>query len=92
MSAELSFIKPYLKIPVSVGSPTSIYSLLEFIETEASQQATKQLKANESEGLIDLFWASKNFWTVILFSVRVPVLSEQMILVEPSVSTAGNPL
>ena len=31
---------------------------------------------------------TKNFFTVILFSVRVPVLSEHIMLTEPKVSTA----
>lgn len=35
-------------------------------------------------------WLSNHKWaTVILFWVRVPVLSEQMMEVEPSVSTAS---
>ena len=35
-------------------------------------------------------WLSNHMWaTVILFWVRVPVLSEQMVEVEPSVSTAS---
>lgn len=35
-------------------------------------------------------WLSNHRWaTVILFWVRVPVLSEQMMEVEPSVSTAS---
>ena len=31
-----------------------------------------------------------NFWTVILFVVRVPVLSEQITVVQPRVSTLGS--
>ena len=35
-------------------------------------------------------WLSNHMWaTVILFWVRVPVLSEQMVEVEPKVSTAS---
>lgn len=37
-----------------------------------------------------MIWLSNHMWaTVILFCVRVPVLSEQMVEVEPRVSTAS---
>ena len=37
-----------------------------------------------------MMWLSNHMWaTVILFWVRVPVLSEQMVEVDPGVSTAS---
>ena len=78
---------------ISVGSP---------VPWPFSQVASEQrimVFANFSASSVGVFFFSRStpnspfilkyFTTVILFCVSVPVLSEQMILTDPSVSTAG---
>ena len=78
----LSF-KAIFTIAASVGSPTAIN--LPFSSFFIIQSVHIEPNSNNIFGLDAIV-----FTTVILFCVKVPVLSEQITLLLPNVSTAGN--
>ena len=78
---------------VSVGSPVRVPSFAILVSLQSILASTT---ASVSTLNVSPFSTSDNlpfvkiFFTVILFCVKVPVLSEQITLALPKVSTAGN--
>ena len=83
---------PASRKAISVGSPvlefSSLVASLQRIILSSNNLLSLFCISNFSKDLRVLF--TKYFFTVILFSVRVPVLSEHIMLTEPKVSTAAS--
>ena len=78
---------------VSVGSPVSSPSFPIFVSLQSMLEYTNLLISSLISFISDklnVFLFINIFSTVILFCVKVPVLSEQITVALPNVSTAGN--
>ena len=75
---------------VSVGSPTNSSSIFFVSLFKIIRSNNLDWKSGVTVAASISWLSTKSFSTVILFWVRVPVLSEAMICVLPKVSTAGS--
>ncbi len=89
---------PTVSMAVSVGSPTGGWSswmraslqLAPTMRHQCSAPPGVSAATSESSGTCSSSPADQRERTVMLFSVRVPVLSVQITVAPPSVSTAGS--
>ena len=79
------FLSPRSISAISVGSPTLVTPPSAFFTSLASQQRTA-ISISLSRLPEGVYWST----TVIWFLVSVPVLSEQITVVQPKVSTEGS--